>query len=346
MRRTGVRLRAMAARWLHPQTMERYIDPVLADLQAEYEEAVHAGRRWRSRWIWATGHLALAKVIVLLGGGQSMRWMREATDDERRAGRRIVASGAAFLVLGTLLFVAPLYFDFLTENPDAAKLVVLLVPQALPLAIPLGLLFGVLCGVGRRVPLRRLRVMTLFAASAASVALFIMLAWVIPAANQAYRVAMFEAQVPEGTILSGSIAKGAHELTLGELRHFVDVRAADALPAAPRHLHELALIYYDRWSLAAMPVVVAVLAFALTRSLRRRPLVLGLAGCGVVVGFAVIRLGGYFVIRSGARAVGLDDVPSAFAIAWAPNLTFVIVSILLSTMPAERPALPAGDSLR
>jgi lipopolysaccharide export LptBFGC system permease protein LptF len=342
MRRTGVRLRTLAARWFDAPTMERYLDPLLADLQSEYEEAIGRGRVWRSRWIWAAGHLAFAKVIVLVGSGQSMRWMREATDDERRAGRRILACGAAVLVLSTLLFVAPFYFDFLTENPDAAKLLVLLVPQALPLALPLGLLFGVLCGVGRRVPLRRLRVMTLFAAAAASGALLVMLAWVIPAANQAFRVAMFEAraraQVPEGRMFSGSISKGANELTLGELRQFFDSRAPDALPAPPDDLRKLALVYHGRLSLAATPVVVALFAFALTRLLRRRPLVLGVAGFGAVVCAFAIHIGG--------RVIELDDVPSTFAIAWAPNVTFLIVSILLSTMPAERPSLPAGDSLR
>jgi lipopolysaccharide export LptBFGC system permease protein LptF len=215
---------------------------------------------------------------------------------------------------------------------------VLLVPQALPLALPLGLLFGVLCGVGRRVPLRRLRVMTLFAAAAASGALLVMLAWVIPAANQAFRVALFEAQVPEGRIFTGSIPKGANELTLGELRQFFDSRVPDALPAPPDDLRKLALVYHGRLSLAATPVVVALFAFALTRLLRRRPLVLGVAAFGAVVCAFSIHIGG--------RVIGLDDVPSTFAIAWAPNVTFLIVSILLSMMPAERPSLPAGDSLR
>ncbi len=339
--RTGVRLRRLAARWFDASTMERSIDPALADLQAEYEEALGHGQVWRSRRIWTTGHLAFAKVVLCLGSTQSARWIRDASDDERRAGRRIVACGAAFLLLGTLLFVAPLYFDFLAEIPHGARLAVLLVPQALPLALPLGLLFGVLCGVGRRVPLRRLRVMTLCTASAASVVLFIMLGWVIPAANQAYRVAMLAAQAPEGATL-GPIPKGTNELTLRELRQSLDARAADVLPAFRGTPHEMALSYYDRWSLAAMPVVVAVLAFALTRPLRRRPLVLGLAGCGAVVGFVAIRLGGFFVIRTGARALGLDDVLSAFAIAWAPNLTFLMVSMLLSRMPTDRPSLPAA----
>jgi hypothetical protein len=45
----GTRLRALAARLCAPITMERLVDPAIADLQAEYEEASRTGPGWRRR---------------------------------------------------------------------------------------------------------------------------------------------------------------------------------------------------------------------------------------------------------------------------------------------------------
>ena len=55
MRPPGTRLRALAARLFAASTMERLVDPAIADLQAEYEEALRSGPKWRSRWIWFVG---------------------------------------------------------------------------------------------------------------------------------------------------------------------------------------------------------------------------------------------------------------------------------------------------
>ena len=47
--------------------MERLVDPAIADLQAEYEEALRSGPNWRSRWIWFVGHLAFFRMLVVHG---------------------------------------------------------------------------------------------------------------------------------------------------------------------------------------------------------------------------------------------------------------------------------------
>jgi hypothetical protein len=62
--RPGDRLRAFAAGWCCPETMERVIDPLIADLQREHGEAVRRGLMWRSRWIQIAGWFAFLKVIV------------------------------------------------------------------------------------------------------------------------------------------------------------------------------------------------------------------------------------------------------------------------------------------
>ena len=61
----GTRLRALAARLCGAITMERLVDPAIADLQAEYEEASRTGPGWRRRWIWMRGHIAFFTMMVV-----------------------------------------------------------------------------------------------------------------------------------------------------------------------------------------------------------------------------------------------------------------------------------------
>ena len=57
----------MASRVCSARTMERLIDPVIADLQAEYAEAIRDGRTWRSWVALIVGYIAFAKVFLLCG---------------------------------------------------------------------------------------------------------------------------------------------------------------------------------------------------------------------------------------------------------------------------------------
>src|SRR6185436_6723588 len=51
MKPPGTRLRALAARLLSASTMDYLVDPAIADMQAEYEDAWRRGLTWRKRWI-------------------------------------------------------------------------------------------------------------------------------------------------------------------------------------------------------------------------------------------------------------------------------------------------------
>jgi predicted permease len=71
MTRPGDLLRRMAARLLSPRTMASVIDPLLADLQADYQDAVRQGSvsaRWRVR---LAGYLIFLKTIAMLGWSRS-----------------------------------------------------------------------------------------------------------------------------------------------------------------------------------------------------------------------------------------------------------------------------------
>jgi putative ABC transport system permease protein len=63
MRRPGTRLRKISARLFSARTMERLVDPALADLQAECEEAARRKLTLRGRWIWILGVIAFFKMV-------------------------------------------------------------------------------------------------------------------------------------------------------------------------------------------------------------------------------------------------------------------------------------------
>ena len=67
----GTRLRALAARLCAAITMERLVDPAIADLQAEYEEAARTGPGWRRGRVWMRGHIAFFTMIVVAARGLS-----------------------------------------------------------------------------------------------------------------------------------------------------------------------------------------------------------------------------------------------------------------------------------
>lgn len=69
MRPPGTLLRAVAARLFAANTMNYLIDPAIADMQAEYEDASRRGLTWRKRWICLRGHLAFFTMIVAHGRG-------------------------------------------------------------------------------------------------------------------------------------------------------------------------------------------------------------------------------------------------------------------------------------
>ena len=48
----GTRLRALAARLLDASTVEYLVDPTIADVQAEYDDASRRGLPWRMSPAW------------------------------------------------------------------------------------------------------------------------------------------------------------------------------------------------------------------------------------------------------------------------------------------------------
>jgi hypothetical protein len=111
----GQRLRSWADRACSAQTMERLIDPIVADLQAECEQASSGGHAWRSRWIRVVSYGTCLKAIVLHACQRCTLVLCEG--DGSAAGSRPVVEGVTRMIwlarfgIATVIFALWL-FDF------------------------------------------------------------------------------------------------------------------------------------------------------------------------------------------------------------------------------------------
>ena len=149
MTRPGDGLRRIAARVCDQRTMERLVEPIVADLQAEYDTAAAQGD-WRARWLVWRGYGAFWKA---LGLHCIMSTFQPSRSDSNDSMRRVAAFSIGALAIMTALLVVPPMLDFKWDGGPLEKLrlILLLVPQALPLSIPMGICVGVVCAMrGRR----------------------------------------------------------------------------------------------------------------------------------------------------------------------------------------------------
>ena len=305
-------LRARAARWSSARTMERVIEPALTDVQTEYEAAAQDGRLWRSRWICIAGHAAFLKVLAWVIAERALDALRGATARDRHALGRTFAVFAAVTALATGLLTLPPLLDEWSRPSVTLWLAILPIPQALPLCIPVGLTFGILWGLGRVAASRRSRALVFVAAVVSCVVSFATIAWVMPAANQAYRQ----------SIAGITIAKGANELTLIELGRLIESgQDASIGMGSPRGRRSVAMAYHVRWALSLAPFVLSVFALVWTRRQRGRVSIVAV-GCAMTVGY-------YLVLFLAGRVYTFDRAMSAVAAAWAANVAFLMLSALL-----------------
>lgn len=195
----GRRLRAFAARWFGARTMERIVDPAIADLQLEPSMA---------------NYMAVLKVMVVCASHEVRMSGSDWTSGERRAALRALAAAALVTLLVTIGLEAP--FAWRQDRFDP-KFVLYLAPQALPLAMSIGVTLGMLFGLEGRSSSRRVTRWLLGVAFVASVVSFGDLGWVMPTSNQAFRIAVSG---------NSEVMRGVSEMTLGELWHLASPDAA------------------------------------------------------------------------------------------------------------------------
>ena len=313
MTRPVARLRAIASRLVGPEAMERIIEPILADRQCEYEEAVARRRLWRARLSLIRSDYALASALFWLA--VSRAW---STDRLRSEAARTCAVSAVASLVFTIALVMPPLLQWPTWQRDPGFTAILsftLVPQALPLSIPAALCVAVLWAMRGKVVTGR-RVGTVLASALVFTAVvWIVLEWMMPLANQAFRE-MAAARVSNGRVVA--LEPGLNELGLSRLGQRSD-------PAAIRH-HQLL------WALCFASAPLSLLAFGLARYVRRAvsAIVLAIGLCNA-----------YFAIMWASAAAGPAMRPSVPV--WTANVVFLLIGSGL-LMRAQRQAhLRIGD---
>ena len=58
-------LRSVSEFVFSKKTLEHVVDPIIADMQAEYFEALEAKRRYKARWVLIRGHWSFFKTVGL-----------------------------------------------------------------------------------------------------------------------------------------------------------------------------------------------------------------------------------------------------------------------------------------
>ena len=322
MARPGDRLRAIAARVCNAKTMERLIDPLLADLHTEYVDAIRQGRLWKSRWVRVAGYTGFLKAIAFAVCEGSMRGLDvRITGDHRAAGRVTGWAVSATVILTALLEIPallhlppPMWMH--VSYAVRAKLLIYLVPQALPIAVPIAFTLAILRGGTGRTTSPRSSGAVLAIGFVCSLAMFAMLAWIVPASNQAFRV----------TVAGRDVSKGLHELTLGEVGQRVVRAVTQGDVEGELNARQLATEYHVRWALACTTFVFALFTLAV---IPRRPAgrtILGLAACGIYFAYYITVFDGTQPLR-----VSVGGLPP-FAIAWLPNVVMIVASAALITV--------------
>jgi lipopolysaccharide export system permease LptF/LptG-like protein len=314
MKHPGEWLRAQARRVCSPKTMERLIDPVVADLQTEYRAADASGRRWKARGILIAGYAGFAKAM-LLRGWQSMSESAEWTTDDRRALGRTSAIAAGAVAMAIVLFEIPPLQYVSTIDPQA---LLFLIPQTLPLAIPVGVTLGVLFGLRGGFVGRRLSVVVVLVALACSAFSLGALDRLVPVSNQAFRGVVFK---------SRPLGRGLNELTLGELR--VQMRG-ERVPnlMAPLDPQAAAVAYHARLSLSCASFAFAIFALAVVRNRSVKRWLRIAAAAGAFAGYYAIMFGG---VGMGRHAL----FPPAVG-AWLANIALLLVAAIVATLPAGK----------
>jgi lipopolysaccharide export LptBFGC system permease protein LptF len=221
-----------------------------------------------------------------------------AAADRYALGRTLAFGTVATIAVTIPLLMMPLSQFHEAMDGDRAlglRVILYLVPQALVVGLPIGLACGILMGLrdGRATPRARRPVLAI--ALVGSMLMFIVLGWVVPEANQAFR-----------ELLSGRrVVRGVNELTLAAL-----------------WTRRLGFALHMRLALAAAPAFLAVFAFSVAAAARGRWLAMA-SGLAAVVAYYSC----YAILPAPIPALSLW-VPAVLA-AWTPNLILALATFVV-----------------
>jgi hypothetical protein len=323
MSEPGDRLRALAARVCSSRAMERVLDPAIADMRWEHQDAWRHGRALRAAWIRALGSLTVLYLIARHLCLNPAAAFRSPTPD--RAPMFVVLAGSAAVVAVT---TAALITIILSNTPlpiaHVPWLVLYMLPGTLPCTVPCGFALAVSWS-GRR-PWRAAPGIAIVAATL-SVLTLITVGWIMPRANQAYRV----------TVVGHDLARGFNELTFAEAKSQLAIERYSLSSGRAEHTSALWMdvrdgeySYHGRLAISVAPLVVGLFAFLASRRGR------------VVRVLAMIMLFGLYFAWYGWMESPVHTFPtvSPAVLGWTPNIAvFSIAALSWATAPKPKRAL-------
>lgn len=291
-----------ARRWFDERTVANTFEPLLADHQREWLDAPRSSRAWmamRTAAVFIVALLSLAPRAVLCAPVPASTT------------RRIVARMIIFISVVSATVTIPFLTELRTVAPDRlAWLLMWLWPGAVLLAFPFAMGFTV-DGVRRHAVPTYLERLAMLRAAIVAVAVTIVLGgWIVPAANQQFRVTVWGDRTPPP-------ARGARELTTPQLLQAPWLARAEGLRRADAIQREL----HNRASLAVLPIILIWMRWrALNRPSPRWVLPAWLA--------ATMTFGLYGVLRGNdATLEQLFNLVDG-AGAWIPLVTFVLIALV------------------
>jgi hypothetical protein len=309
----GLTFHRLAARICSPGTLERVVEPAIADLQKEYA-AVGDGSPRRRAAILVAGYLAILEVMLMCA------FQRSAATDSERSGivRTLGWSVSLTIAIGGLFVLPPLS---MVEARPSTMFLAGLISQAVPLAIPVGLTLGIALGMAGHTATRRVREVLLLWALLASVVSFVTLAWVMPAGNQAFRESIARAAG-----ITEPLTKGPSEMTFSELDHQATIAAA---AGHVRQASHYAWSFHLRFALSVASIVLPGLL--LVTSVRGMAMRVSIALLSCFAYWVLIFVGQELAVFSSVAPAFAGTTPVVVLGAWLPNIVLAAALLLVSS---------------
>jgi hypothetical protein len=328
----GRTLHRLATRICSAKTREWLVDPILADLQKEYREAVQCGRVWRSRWILTVGYVGLlaAVALYLMDRLTDARLKNKESDPVLRwVVLLILTTAGATIALIAAMKALPLHTDWEMHRSHVGYLIARSLPLAIAIGVPCAL--GWVCSattLSRRSVASILGIVVLLSAIS-----FTTSQWVVPKLSS-----------PLGKLISD---RGIYGLFTGPgpERYFSSTREERRRMAlaSPYPNHSVTLssrfVSYSSGSISIAPIVLGTFVLSICWRRRLTRTVSVLVGVGALAGYLLV--------------MALSDDPSLFRLSerivdtrrfnpidyviWLPNAVLAVLSIVMfaASGPAE-----------
>ena len=323
--RTGRRLHNWASRLCSARTMEQVIDPVIADLQHEHDQAKATRQTLRTSIVLLRGYCAFWTVLTV---HIPAMWLHRTISGFRISHREsflrsVVPAAIAMVIVNAVLIVEPARSINQRELLDV-WLLILLLPQTIPFSIPLSIFTGIVWGLRWQPVTAQVRRMVLIFGIAGTLLSAGTMVWVVPVANQAFRTA----------IARRVVLKGEGEMSPRELREYaIALKTRGQTAQAGKVL----LGYHARWALAGAALVFAMFGLGVT-GLRLDRVATILASATAFVLYVT-----YFDQLGQARSPIFSHEGVAATFAWLPNLLILLTSIACLTK-RDRPEIHAENA--